>query len=299
MSAAPAIFFDRDDTLIEDPGYISRPEQVRLFDDAADAVARLARAGFRIVVVSNQSGVARGLFTEDDLTAVNHRLQKLLDDRGAALDAIYCCPYLDGSEAKVAAYRRASDHRKPAPGMLLQAARDLRLDLERSWMIGDSARDIEAGRRAGCRTVLVNRAGQRETATKSRPDHVAPSLREAADLVLQEDGQSSPAEAPCESGPTRERPVTPTTSQRPLDADLLPVLTQIRNLLDRGQRQQRQQDFSLLRLVGALVQMLAIVAAVWGLYLLPSDAAGATARFGLAAFLQLAALTVVLADRRE
>lgn len=323
MSTA-AVFFDRDDTLIEDPGFVSHPDQVRLFDDGPAAIARLARAGYRIVVVSNQSGIARGLFTEDDLAAVHRRLQKLLNDRGAWLDAIYSCPYLDGPEATIAAYRRPSDLRKPAPGMLLQAAGDLQIDLGRSWMIGNSARDIEAGRRAGCRTVLLEHNGPDDAGRQAEPTRVASSLQEAADIVLQEDVQPTSSDKPQappderESAPDAGEPTSeqrepassdqgPTTDDQPAsppprqatDAELLTVLGEIRELLDRSHRTRRQQDFSLLRLSGALLQMVAVVAGVWGLFVLASDAAAATARFALAAFLQVAALTIMLSDRRE
>ncbi|HUU85275.1 MAG TPA: HAD-IIIA family hydrolase [Phycisphaerae bacterium] len=331
---APAVFFDRDNTLIEDPGYISQPDQVRLFDGAAEAIARLSRAGYWVVVVSNQSGIARGLFTEQDLAAVNQRLQELLNDRGASLDAIYSCPYLDGPEATVPAYRRASDLRKPEPGMLLRAADDLRIDLDRSWMIGNSARDIEAGRRAGCRTVLLERGGPDDTGRQARPTHVAGSLKEAADIVLHQDATSPAANEPepatakpatvadahpptpdrpeaqseqdlpkpersTTTPPVRPVPSVSSRSDRSADQELLGVLTDIRELLDRTHRRRRQQDFSMLRLGGALLQMIAIVAAVWGLFAMSTDATAATARFAMAAFLQVAALTAMLSDRHE
>jgi D-glycero-D-manno-heptose 1,7-bisphosphate phosphatase len=293
----PAVFFDRDDTLVHDPGFISHPDQVQLLDDAPEAVSRLRRAGYLIVIVSNQSGVARGLLTEEDLAAIHHRLQDLFNQHGAALDAIYSCPYLDGPEAVVAAYRRASDLRKPAPGMLLQAAQDLHVDLDRSWMIGNSARDIEAGHGAGCRTVLIERGGPDSAGREAAPDHVARSLHEAAEIVLRADGHISPPKVKPAVTPS-EQPAKATPGGS-ADAELLAVLSEIRELLDRSHRRRRQQDFSLLRLGGALLQMLAVVAAVWGLFGLASDAAAAAARFALAAFLQVAALTAMLSDRRE
>ncbi|GAG48670.1 unnamed protein product, partial [marine sediment metagenome] len=117
-----AVFLDRDGTIVEDLGYIGEPEQLRLIPGAADALRRFSREGYLVVVVSNQSGVARGLFDEADLSRVHARLEALLAECGASLDGAYYCPYLSGAEATVEAYRRESELRKPAPGMLLQAA---------------------------------------------------------------------------------------------------------------------------------------------------------------------------------
>ncbi len=187
VAGSPVVFLDRDDTLVVDSGYIDHPDKVQLVSRAAEAVRRIGRAGFRVVVVSNQSGVARGYFDEARLNEVNDRMRTLLSRGGAELDGIYCCPFLEGPEAKVEAYRCASDLRKPLPGMLLQAAKDLNLDLSRSWMIGDSARDIEAGRSAGCRTILIRngRADGVESAATS-PDFSTRSIIEAAMIVERE-----------------------------------------------------------------------------------------------------------------
>ena len=114
-----AVFLDRDGTVVEDPGYIGDPDQVQLIPGAAEAINRFSKAGHRVVIVSNQSGVARGMFTEEDLSRVHARLVALLEADGAMLDGAYYCPYLDGPEAKVEAYRGDSDLRKPKPGMLL------------------------------------------------------------------------------------------------------------------------------------------------------------------------------------
>jgi len=282
-----AVFFDRDKTLIEDPGFINQPDQVRLFDDVPGAIARLRRAGFCIVVITNQSGVARGLITEEQLEAVHQRLQDLLAERGAPLDAIYSCPYLDGPEATVERYRRQSHLRKPDPGMLIEAAEDLKLDLRRSWIVGDRGRDIEAGRRAGCRTILLERAARDTVERDARPTHTAGSLDEAADLILREDASASPGVAAASAG--GESP-----------GSLRPVLLEIRDLLDRSTRRQRQEDFSLVRLCAALLQMLAFVVAAWGvLALLSREDGAATARFTLAVFLQLATLALAWSGPRQ
>lgn len=200
-----AVFLDRDKTLMEDPGYVSDPGQVRLLGGAAEAVARLRGAGYLVIVVTNQSGIARGKITEAQIAAVHERLRELLRRAGTDLDAIYYCPYLDGPDAVVAQYRRDSDLRKPRPGMLLQAAREMEIDLSRSWMIGDEARDAQAGRAAGCRTILLQRpedsGSQFDTPVEKSPgnipgalsvddssspfaDFTARGLAEAAEIVL-------------------------------------------------------------------------------------------------------------------
>lgn len=178
----PAVFFDRDNTLIEDPGYLRDPAAVRLLPGAADAVRRLREAGFVIVVATNQSGVARGLLDEPTLDAIHARLRELFAEAGAPIDAIYACPYLDGEEAVVPQYRRDSDRRKPRPGMLLQAARDHDLDLAASWGIGDSDRDTQAAHAAGCRAVQLTPDGPPRDAGTA--EHYAPSLAAAVDIVL-------------------------------------------------------------------------------------------------------------------
>lgn len=172
-----AVFLDRDKTLIFDPGYLADPAGVRLLPNAARGLGRLAEAGYKLIVVTNQSGIARGLLTEDALAAVHAELHRQLAAEGVRLDAIYFCPF--HPEATIDRYRLDSDDRKPGPGMLLRAAGELRLDLPRSWMIGDSDRDILAGRRAGCRTILINQALDPDGA-----DFAAADLGHAADIIL-------------------------------------------------------------------------------------------------------------------
>src|SRR5688500_3332305 len=151
----PAVFFDRDNTLIACDGYLGDPAKVVLIEGAAKAVARVREMGFAAVVFSNQSGVARGMFGEDAVHAVNHRLDDLLheDDPRAIIDRHDFCPY--HPSAKVERYRIDSDLRKPKPGMIYQAEKALGLDLARSWVVGDAPRDIAAGHAAGLRTVLL------------------------------------------------------------------------------------------------------------------------------------------------
>ncbi|MCE5186108.1 MAG: HAD family hydrolase [Planctomycetaceae bacterium] len=178
-----AIFLDRDDTLIHDTGYISDPEKVKLMPGAAHALWQLKKMGFLVIVISNQSGVARGLITVEQLDEVHRRMNDLLASEGVYPDGIYYCPY--HPEGTVAPYNRDSELRKPKPGMLLLAAREKDIDLERSWMIGDSYRDIEAGRAAGCHTILVDVAGKPRVkqANEPEPERKAVNLREAVNVI--------------------------------------------------------------------------------------------------------------------
>ncbi|MEQ9616570.1 MAG: HAD-IIIA family hydrolase [Phycisphaerales bacterium] len=151
----PAIFFDRDDTLIEcngitPDGDLGDPNLVKLKPGAADAVERLRLAGYRIVVFTNQGGVARGSHTIADVYAVNDRVNELL---GGRVDAFRFCPW--HPKGTVPCWAREHPWRKPAPGMILDAAASLGLDLSRSWVIGDAERDCHAGREAGCSTILI------------------------------------------------------------------------------------------------------------------------------------------------
>ena len=144
MASRPAVFLDRDGTLIEDVGYPSRPEQVRLLPGAAESLRTLHTSGLALVLVSNQSGVGRGYFDQTDAEAVHERFVELLADAGASLDAAYYCFHAPDEDCAC---------RKPAPGMILDAAADLDLELGRSFVVGNSHADVEAGRAAGCRTI--------------------------------------------------------------------------------------------------------------------------------------------------
>lgn len=134
-----AIFLDRDNTLIEDPGYLADPNQVKLLPGVTQAIKRWNESGYQVVVVTNQSGLARGLITEKQLNDIHDRLESLLEAEDAKVDAIYYCPYLEGPEAIVRKFKRDSKLRKPKPGMLIKAAEELGLDLDYSWMVGDAA----------------------------------------------------------------------------------------------------------------------------------------------------------------
>jgi D-glycero-D-manno-heptose 1,7-bisphosphate phosphatase len=175
----PAVFLDRDGTIIEDVPYLSDPAHVRLLPGAAGALRRLREAGFACVVVTNQSGVGRGLFREDAVHEVHDAMARKLAAEGVTLDAVYCC-----FEAPAGDDLTAVDHpdRKPGPGMLLRAARELGLDLAASWMVGDKLSDALAGVNAGCRGSVLVRTGK-----PLPPDHGYPAcddLAAAADLIL-------------------------------------------------------------------------------------------------------------------
>lgn len=183
----PAVFLDRDDTLIHNDGDLGDPDQVRLMPGVPEGLRALRRAGFRLVVVTNQGGVARGRYTEDDVDLVHRRIAELVDEAAGEADLLerfYYCPY--HPDAAVAAYRRDHFWRKPRPGMLLQAARDLDLDLGSSWLIGDRPRDVEAGRTAGCRTILLSAEGPESE--DCRPTAVAGDFIAAVRHVLKHAG---------------------------------------------------------------------------------------------------------------
>jgi N-acetylglucosaminyldiphosphoundecaprenol N-acetyl-beta-D-mannosaminyltransferase len=180
----PAVFLDRDDTLIVDVPYLTDPAGIRLLDGAARALADLRRAGFALVLATNQSAIGRGLLTEDGLRAIHDELERRLAAEGAALDAIYHCPH-----APRASGDAADEHpdRKPAPGMLLRAAKELGLDLSRSWMIGDRMSDVMAGLNAGCRSVLVGADATLDDSPATAVDgrtFAAADLAAAAALIL-------------------------------------------------------------------------------------------------------------------
>jgi D-glycero-D-manno-heptose 1,7-bisphosphate phosphatase len=151
--ARPAVFLDRDGTLIVDKEYLYRPEEVELLPGVVEGLAQLRGAGFACVVVTNQSGIGRGYFREADMHRVHIEMLRRFHACGVDVDGIYFSPHTPTS-----ADRSVVEHadRKPGPGMLLRAARDLGLDLARSWMVGDAISDLLAGRNAGCRqSVLV------------------------------------------------------------------------------------------------------------------------------------------------
>ncbi len=176
-----AAFLDRDGVInVKAPEgqYVTRWEEVRFLPGVAAAISRLNKSGFRVVVISNQRCVAKGLVTSAEVEALHRKISRELAGLGAIIDAVYFCPH--DTEP-------ACDCRKPAPGMLLEAAKDHQIDLGASWMIGDSAADVAAGKNAGCKTVLIGRTAN---SSAGAPDLLAESLLDATGKILESEGLS-------------------------------------------------------------------------------------------------------------
>ncbi|MFH1884328.1 MAG: HAD-IIIA family hydrolase [Planctomycetota bacterium] len=211
-----AIFLDRDNTLIEDPGYISSPEQVKLLDGVAEALIELKALGYKLIVVTNQSAVARGIVTEKVLGEIHNRLEQLLAEKKAFLDRIYYCPYHpDGAVAK---YRKESDFRKPNPGMLLRAAEEMDIDLGQSWCVGNSISDMKAGSRAGCKTILIDLPSHQQQLEpgQPRPDYKAVNIKETVNIIKKHHRSSAEEEVQTHPAPTvQTEPVRQAAEQIP------------------------------------------------------------------------------------
>lgn len=184
----PAVFFDKDGTLIDNLPFNVDPARMRLARGAQAAIGALTRAGFALFVVSNQAGVAHGRFAEAALAPVHARLREFVHAAGGRLAGFYYCPH--DPAGHVAAYARSCDCRKPRPGLILQAAQAHGIDLARSWFVGDILHDVEAGNRAGCRTVLIDNGNETEwVRTPLRtPDASVADLAAAADFIQAQAG---------------------------------------------------------------------------------------------------------------
>ena len=185
----PAVFLDRDGTIIREVHYIARPEQVEVLDGAAEAIASLRAAGYACVMVSNQSGVGRGMVSQRDMWRVQAEVSRQLAARGIQLDGVDFCPVAPPADTDSAADRRSRiDHpdRKPAPGMLLRLAKEMNLDISRSCMVGDMLSDVLAGKNAGCKwTIHVQTGhGAKELQASAEATYAAKNLAEAARWVL-------------------------------------------------------------------------------------------------------------------
>jgi len=177
-----AVFVDRDGTMIEDVGYLRRPEQVKLLPGAADGLRMFQSAGFVIAAVSNQAGLARGYLDEGQFRAVHERFMAVMDEIGVELSACYYCAYY--GNGSVSQYRKTSDARKPGPGMLLRAGHSLGVYLRLSWMIGDKWDDVSAGLAAGTRTVKLPGASSRPGRPSDlQPDFFAENLQVSARII--------------------------------------------------------------------------------------------------------------------
>jgi len=168
----PAVFIDRDGTLMHDADYCSDPKQVRVFQGAPEALRRLRENNYKLIIITNQSGIGRGFFTVEQYRAVEAEVLRQLGD--GLIEATYFCPDVPGVPSKC---------RKPAPGMILQAARDHDADLARSFFIGDKEIDVECGRNAGVRTIRV-RSGFDKMTDGSCADWVAEDLPAAANIIV-------------------------------------------------------------------------------------------------------------------
>lgn len=181
-----AVFLDRDGTIVNDIGYMNSPEQLQFIPGSIPAIKKLNEAGYKVVVITNQSGVARGMITEDMLQTIDKTMHKKILNGGAHLDAIYYCPH--HPEHGTYPYKQVCECRKPHPGLIKKAERDLGLDLKSSYMIGDKATDIEAGKSAGTSTIMVmsGRGQQEKPKLKEQPDHIAADLSRAANWILEQ-----------------------------------------------------------------------------------------------------------------
>jgi D-glycero-D-manno-heptose 1,7-bisphosphate phosphatase len=181
-----AIFLDKDGTLVDNVPNNVDPDRIRLARGAEEGLPRLSEAGYRLIVISNQSGIARGLFTEEAIKIVAERIDQLLWEIGLKLDGFYYCPH--HPDGVVPRYAISCDCRKPEAGLIFRAAREHGIGLRESWFVGDILDDVEAGRRAGCRTVLIDNGNETEwRSTPLRwPDLVAGDLAEAARFILPE-----------------------------------------------------------------------------------------------------------------
>jgi len=292
--AHKTVFLDRDHTLIEDPGYIADPSAVKLLPGVEIALKWLAQAGFKLVIVTNQSGVARGLITEQQLESIHQELRRQLAQHGTHVDAIYFCPF--HPEGTVEKYAMNSPLRKPQPGMLRKAADELDIDLSNSWMIGDSPHDIEAGQRAGCRTIRL-RAGSADSGDTHpdedvQADFTVRNIVEAARVILMHPSVAS-AQVPPSHQVTAEQiepPLSDMVDDRQFRQE---VLRHLRNLA-RASR----EEFSFTKLLGGIIQVLVLLSlllAIWK----HLDAGVTEAIFWaqIAAVLQIMALTFFVLHR--
>ena len=187
---ASAVFLDRDGTLNEEGGYINHVDRLKLIDGAAEAVALLGRHGLKTIVVTNQAGVARGYYPAEHIPKLHDRLCTLLKEQGAELDAIYYCPH--HPDVGEAPFRQDCACRKPKLGMIRRAEKELSVDATRSYMVGDKISDVEFGRKAGCKSILVLTGygkGELEyhrDRLDGEPDYIADDILDAAKWIVKD-----------------------------------------------------------------------------------------------------------------
>jgi D-glycero-D-manno-heptose 1,7-bisphosphate phosphatase len=184
MEVNKAVFIDKDGTIIPDIPYNVDPSLITLSEHAAEGLKQLSDNGYKIIIISNQSGVARGFFEITALKAVEKQIKELLAEIGVPLTGFYFCPH--HPEGVVAPYNISCSCRKPGNGMILQAAREHHIDLGSSWMVGDILNDVEAGNTAGCRTVLINNGNETEWVCNEnrKANLIVSDINEAATHIL-------------------------------------------------------------------------------------------------------------------
>ena len=180
----PAVFLDRDGTINEDTGYIDAPERLFIIDGAASAIKRLNSKGFRVVVITNQSGVGRGYFTKEAADSVNKKLEEILKREGAHLDGIYYCPHHPDDNCEC---------RKPRIGLLEKAKNDLAIDFKKSYVIGDKVSDIEIAQGIGGKGILVLTGFGKDAKQKlnHEPSYIATDLKDAVEWIIKDSHQRS------------------------------------------------------------------------------------------------------------
>jgi len=309
-----AIFLDCDGTLIEDPGYINHPDQVKLLEGVTEALIELKAFDYKLIVVSNQSAVARGIVSEKVLGQIHDRLKQLLTEKGVQLDRIYYCPY--HPDGVVPKYRKESSLRKPNPGMLLAAADELDIDLNQSWMLGNSSRDIQAGLRAGCKTILIDHSSQRKQlqANEPIPDFHAVNIKEAVNIIkkyyrsfekhlnlAQPVSTTSPQQTPSVAEETEHTETAPANKNNStLTSEQL--LSSILQQLKSRQREDMFAEFSIMKLIAGVLQIIVLfclLISIWFIMSPTSQNDSVLISLGFALVFQMMALTFYIMQVRK
>ncbi len=184
-----AVFLDRDGVIIEDANLLSKKEDIKIIEGSAKAIRILNDKGFLVLVITNQPVVARGIITEKEVEKINNDLiERISKESGGKIDKFYFCPHHPNANLKE--YRKVCECRKPSPGMILEAAKDFNIDLKESWMIGDMITDIVAGKKAGCKTIMV-KSKQNDKIIETgkefdsvEPDYKTESLYDSLKIIL-------------------------------------------------------------------------------------------------------------------
>jgi len=292
---------------------------VKLLDGVAEALVELKAMGYKVIVVSNQSGVARGIVTEKVLDEIHNRLKQLLAEKGAYIDQIYYCPY--HPDGVVAKYRKESEWRKPNPGMLLAAANDMDIDFRQSWLIGNSSSDVEAGLRTGCKTILIDRSSHYKEPEPGEPspDYTGVNMKEAVNIIKKhyrssrepaDQGQATPRPKPESDSQITQQPLQQQSGQsqsaaaehETSDERTELLLSNILGQLKSMQRANMFGEFSIMRLLAGAVQIIVLFCLVTSVWLLMDPNRKDNSVFialGFAVLFQLMSLTFCIMDRRK